>query len=562
VFVAGSTNPVCSVQGTDASCGDANGSATVTAILGVSPYSYSWSNGATSKSISGLASGTYSVTVVDSKGCQTTCSVNIGDTVPPTCFASGTKTTCDENNGTATVFGIGGSGIYSYVWNTGQTTSTITNLSPGTYTVVVTDSNGCSSDCSVIINDSSAPRCSIAATDTHCGLSDGSATVSAIGGVPPYSYSWNNGSTSTTISGLAAGTYSVVITDFSGCQSMCSVTIKASSAPSCNISGTNTTCGLNNGSAVANVSGGSGNYTYQWSNGAATNSISNLSPGTYSVTVTDGSSCTTECSVFIQGSAPISCNVTGTNTSCNSNNGSATVNVSGGSGSYSYSWSNGSSSQSINGLSAGNYSVNVIDNNTGCTTSCSVTIQGSNVISCTISGSDPDCGLSDGSAIVTVNGGSGNYSYSWNTGANTQSISNLAAGNYVVNVVDNNTGCTTSCNITLQSSNPISCSISSTNATCGLNNGTATVTVFNGTGSYTYSWNNGAVTPTITGLVEGTYIVNVTDVNTGCSTSCLVVISSSPAISCSINKNNASCGLNNGSANVSVIGGSGNFSYA
>ena len=561
VEIDDSTSPVCSVSGTDASCGDANGSATVTAILGTPPYSYAWSNGANTQTVTGLAAGTYTVVVTDALGCTTTCSVNIGDTVPPSCYATGTNTTCNENNGTATVFGIGGSGIYSYLWNTGQSTATVTGLAPGTYTVVVTDSNGCSTTCSVVINDSMAPRCNVSSTDTKCGANDGTAVVTPTGGTPPYLYQWSNGDNTAAISGLAAGTYTVVVTDAAGCQSMCSVTIKDSSSPVCYIDGTDTSCGLNNGSAEAVVSGGSGSYTYSWSNGATTNAINNLTPGTYSVTVTDSNGCYTTCSVFIQGSAPISCTVSGYDTTCELNNGSATVSVTGGSGSYSYAWSNGSASQTVSGLSPGFYTVNVIDNVTGCATSCSVTINGSSPISCYIDGYDTTCGFNNGSATVNVSGGSGSYSYAWNTGSSAQSISGLSAGTYTVNVVDNVTGCTTSCTVFIQGSAPLACTVNGYDTTCGSSNGSATVNVTNGSGNYSYSWSNGSSSQSINGLSAGSYTVNVIDNVTGCTTSCSVTISQSNPISCTITGQPTTCGFRNGSATVTVNGGSGNYSY-
>jgi len=181
-----------------------------------------------------------------------------------------------------------------------------------------------------------------------------------------------------------------------------------------------------------------------------TQTISGLAAGTYSVTVVDNQfDAVTACSIVILDVGEIICSISGTDTSCELNNGAASVNLTGGSGSFSYSWSNGANTQTISGLSSGSYSVTVTDTNSGCTTSCSVTIASSNPVSCTVSGNDAVCGQADGSASVIVSGGSGNYSYSWSNGANTQSVSNLAEGTYTVTVTDNTSGCTTSCNVTI-----------------------------------------------------------------------------------------------------------------
>ena len=145
---------------------------------------------------------------------------------------------------------FGGVAPYSYAWNNGASTQTITGLTVGTYSVVVTDSEGCTTSCSVTIHPSSTPSCWASSTDTSCGMPNGSASVTASGGVAPYTYLWSNGSVNSAITGLASGTYTVTVTDSQGCTTTCSTTVGGSSAPTCTISGTDTTCGLDNGSAV------------------------------------------------------------------------------------------------------------------------------------------------------------------------------------------------------------------------------------------------------------------------------------------------------------------------
>ena len=263
--------------------------------------------------------------------------------------------------------------------------------------------------------------------DVSCfGGTDGQTNVIATGGTPPYSYYWNTGESTQTINNLAAGTYTVVISDALGCQTTCTTVVQGSNPPTCSVNSTPTTCGSANGSASVSVNGGSGSYSYSWSNGANSQTVFGLAPGFYSVTVTDNNtSCTTSCSVTIFDSNPISCTVTGVPTTCGFPNGSATVSVSGGSGSYTYAWSNGASTQTVTGLPSGTYSVEVTDVNSGCVSSCHVIIAPSNPITCSIDGTDPSCGASNGSATVSVFGGSGNYSFVWNNGMSTQSITGV-----------------------------------------------------------------------------------------------------------------------------------------
>ena len=236
--------------------------------------------------------------------------------------------------------------------------------------------------------------------------------------------------------------------------------------------------------------------------------------------------------------------------------------MSGGSGNYSYSWSNGGNTQTITGLVAGTYTVNVTDNVSGCTTQCNVTVGGSNAITCSVNGADASCGSANGSANASVNGGSGNYSYLWSNGETTASITALVAGTYTVDVTDNTSGCTTSCSVTIGGGTGITCSVSGTNDDCGSGTGTATATANGGSGNFSYSWNTGDTTASITGLVPGTYSVNITDNVLGCTTSCSVIVSGGTALTCSVTSSPENCNLSNGTATVSVSGGNGNYIYA
>lgn len=226
----------CSVLATtsataETSVGANNGTATVTASGGSTPYSYSWSNSKTTQTITGLAPAIYYVTVTDSIGCKAMVQAKV-DSFLCTLSASVSKTdetSAGGNNGTATVTASGGKTPYSYSWSNGKTTSNITGLTPGTYFVTVTDSSGCKATGQATVN---AFVCTLSASvtktnETQSGANNGTATVTASGGTSPYSYSWSNGKTTSNITGLSPGTYSVTVTDNKNCKAYDTDTILA-----------------------------------------------------------------------------------------------------------------------------------------------------------------------------------------------------------------------------------------------------------------------------------------------------------------------------------------------
>jgi len=292
--------PSCTVGGTDTICGDDNGTATANSVGGLTPYSYVWSNGATGMTIMDLASGTYSVTVTDAAACTSECMINIEASVSPECTVAGINTSCGEDNGFATVSATDGIEPYTFSWSNGATGLTIMDLASGDYIVTVTDAAGCTIECMTSITASTSPACTVVGIDTTCGDDNGSATVSASDGIAPYTFSWSNGDTGTSVSDLLAGIYEVTVTDAEGCESTCDVTISMSESPTCSIDNfDNESCLGGDGSATVSPIGGTPPYTFSWSNGATANMINDLTAGTYMVTVTDESGCTTSCSITL-----------------------------------------------------------------------------------------------------------------------------------------------------------------------------------------------------------------------------------------------------------------------
>ncbi len=357
---------------THISCfGLCDGSATVTPVGGIPPYSYSWADGATDSTATNLCAGTISVTPTDANGCTTTAYVTI--TQPASLTSSITDTTyvscyglCD---GSATVTPVDGTPPYTYLWSDGQSDSNATNLCAGSYDVTVTDANLCTTTASVTITEPSLLTASITDT-THLicnGVCIGSATVTPVGGTSPYLYSWNIGTTDSTVTNLCAGTYCVIVTDANLCTVTECVTITEPDTLTASIIGTDIACNSDS-DGVANliVSGGTSGYTYIWNYGQTTQDIVNLAPDTYCVTVTDTNLCTaTEC-VTITEPPPLLLDFNITDATCQTcNDGSIDLTVTGGTPLYSYFWSNDSITEDLDSILPGTYTVTIADAN-GC----------------------------------------------------------------------------------------------------------------------------------------------------------------------------------------------------
>ena len=368
-IVVGTDTPMCSTTSMDADC-DSMGSATVTATGGSGGYEYLWSNGATTIVASGLAPGDYTVTVTDSNGCAVVCEATVGAGNAVVCDIVSTATRCGESNGTATVIATGGVGNYTYLWNNGFIEPEIGGLPPGIYSVVVTDAAGCSTSCVIEVGNSESPTCMTTSTAAGCADADGSATVNASGGLPPYGYAWSNGDAGSTIFGLVSGTYIVTVTDMAACSTTCEVVVESTgNAPLCSVAVQDAACGENTGTATVSATGGTPPYSYLWSTGQTSQTIEDLPAGPYVVTVTDIVGCMSVCATNVNSIGGPSCQLVITDAECGANNGVVTAVPSGGTGTFSYIWNNGATTPSIDGLAPGMYSVTIEDNK-GCTTVC------------------------------------------------------------------------------------------------------------------------------------------------------------------------------------------------
>lgn len=582
------SNPVIAsaVVDSNATCnGFLDGGATATGSGGTAPYTFAWSNGATTASITGVAAGTYTVTITDNNGATDSSSVNITE---PTMLVA--ASVVDSNiscngfiDGGATASATGGTMPYTYLWSNSATSASITGVAAGTYTVSVTDNNGCGPTTSSVTITQPAALVAASVVDSNAtanGALDGGATASATGGTMPYTYLWSNSATSASITGVAAGTYTVSVTDNNGCGPATSnVTITQPAAAIANLVITeinyngpeggsdtsefiefvnvgNTTVQLNNYSfsqgviysftapdsitagqyfvIAADSSGFRNRFGFDadaiWTSGGLSNSGEDI-------TIVDDIGRTVD-SVDYDDNLPWPTSPDGlgfTLVLCDSTADNNDV----------LNWDVANtpiSGQIINGFQVfANPGVGAT-----CTTPITTATTSTNV-SCN--------GGSDGSASVSVMGGNMPFTYLWSNGDTTSVLTNVSAGQYFVTVTDV-TASTAVDSVNITEPTAIMASLIITNTSSSMSSdGAIDATVTGGTPAYTYLWSNGVTTEDIMNLTAGTYTVTITDAN-GCTLTNSGVVQGPAAIVTTIVGQDVSCnGFADGSATATVTGG-------
>ncbi len=571
VFV--NTLPVLSLNATDAACSGAqDGEAEVQVLSGASPYQYNWTpSGGISALAGGLGAGTYSVTVTDSKGCSETGSVVISEPQPIVISESTTSASCFGSvDGSATVSVSGGIPGYNYTWNTGGSTSaSLSGIAAGNYMVTVQDANGCTESKSIFVAEPSAISLLSTSSGALChGTNTGSAGVIASGGTPSYTYNWTGlSSTSSTVSGLAAGTYAVTVSDNHGCTSTASILVTEPGPIQLTTSSNPASCStVGNGSATISASGGTGTFSYQWSPSGGTNAVApGLVPGTYHVMVTDVNGCTSDTSVIVNSIggpqiSPVSIN----DVSCfGGNDGSALIAVNSGTAPYTIQWSPSvSSGTNATNLVAGTYTVSVSDNN-GCLATHQLVITQPDQLASSFLKNDVSCfGQNTGSIEVRAAGGTQPYTYSWtpNLGGTSHPL-NLPAGNYTVMITDGNS-CTNSISINITEPAALSAQVSVSDLNChGDSSGAISVLASGGTPSYSYVWSPGGSTgAALNGIGGGTYQVRVTD-NLGCTFSLTALVTEPDPLLLRIDPVNTICIGQSAGLHAQLSGGVPPYTY-
>lgn len=285
-----------SASATNENCGQSNGSATVAAVgTCTSGFTYQWNTlpQQTTQTANNLSAGNYTV-LVTCGACSVTATAIISNTASPSATVTNVvDATCGQVNGSATISPVGGTSPYTYQWSNGQTGTNLTAVAAGTYTVTVQDANNCTAVNTVNIGSSPGPSITVTNTvNASCFLPNGSATVSASGGTQPYNYTWSTTpiQTGPNLQNIAAGNYNVTVSDANGCTSFSSVTIGQTGGLIVTATSSDEDCNLGNGTITVNASQGTGSYSYMWSTSPtqSSNTVTGLSAGTYTVTVSDG----------------------------------------------------------------------------------------------------------------------------------------------------------------------------------------------------------------------------------------------------------------------------------
>lgn len=540
---------------------------------GRTPYQYSWSPAAAnSPSLSGLAAGTYHLTATDASGCTIAGTVNITQPAQLTSSASSTNLSgAGTHNGTITLTTSGGTPGYTYSSVPAVTgLPNATGLDTGTYIITVCDANHCCVNDTAHITGPPPIFIYFATVNNLCyGFCNGSASVTAAGGVPPYTYHWSNaaGSTTDTITNLCAGVYTVTVTDAHGLTVSNDTTITAPTQIAQHIDSTSISCfGAADGILSDSAYHGTGPYTYVWTPPVVNrNPYTNLGPGTYIVQVTDGNGCIVKDTVSLgQPAALVDSIISTDSVSCfGGSNGYANVAVTGGTRPYSYVWGGSASVDSFaNDLQAGAHTVSVTDAH-GCSTSVRFTIdQPAPLVSSATTTPLSGAGTHDGTITVTTSGGTAAYTYSSNPSVTgLPNATGLDTGIYYIFVTDAR-GCLVRDTAHITGPPPIVITFTVTNDRCHDScNGTATAAVSGGVPPYTYVWNTVPATTSlgtglsITGLCPGSYQISVTDSNHITATKD-TVITAPPALGMQIDSTPITChGAANGTLYDSVWGG-------
>lgn len=439
---------------TSIKCAGTNEAALTTQVTGGKPpFQYQWSDAKVNGDApSSLAAGTYQVTVTDALGTKSDASITIKAPEPISLSIQAQAPASTGNaDGKAFAQVKGGSGNYTFKWDNGETTATAVKLAPGNHTLAIIDANGCTATATVQITENILPlTVSIQEkTGIKCaGTSEAALTTQVTGGKAPFQYQWSdpklNGEAPANI---AAGTYQVTVTDVTGTKSTASYTIKAPDAITVSIQPqAPASTGNADGKALAQVKGGSGNYTFKWDNGETTASAVKLAPGNHIVTVTDANGCSATATMEVsENILPLTVAlVEKSKIRCaDAKEGALQVQVSGGKPPYQYQWNQtGITGDQPSNLNAGNYIVTVTDA-LGTAKTATVAIAQPSALTAEVK--DIKMATSntvlDGKATVAAQGGTGNYTYQWSNGETAATATKLPPGNNAVTVTDAN-GCT------------------------------------------------------------------------------------------------------------------------
>ncbi len=520
------------INSTDETSDGANdGTASAEPSEGLQPYTYLWNNGATTQSIENLTPGVYTITVIDDAGCDeiSEAVINPFGCVDLLIEAAVTDVSCfGVCDGSISIIQIiNGVAPFTYEWSHGDGDETAEALCAGDYSVTVTDADNCIVNGDWIVSEPDLLVADATSTnETFSGANDGTATVEASGGSTQYEYLWSNGELTPSISGLAPGTYSVIVTDDNNCEAFDTVIVEA--GPCALLTGTVTdvTC---NGLCDGGIDLNGVWMSIIWNTGSSSESLQDLCAGDYFVTVTDITGCTAEATFSVVEPDELIATTGSTEETELGQDGTAWVVPTGGTQPYSYEWSNGSTDSLITGLEADIYSVTLTDSN-GCSDTAEVEVT---EFACFIISENEvqhvfchdSC---DGLIFVVPLGGVGPFEYDWSIGDTSNVVFDLCAGWYSVTVTDlGQDGCSSFIDVQILQPDTFYFTIDEVAHLTDTSVASIDVTFNGGTLPYHPQWlgPDGFISfdEDIDGLSPGTYVLHLFDSN-DCSVSDTVEI--------------------------------------
>lgn len=517
-----------SLSATDVSCfGGKDGTTTANANGGSGNWIYKWNDVLQQdlQTASFLVAGTYTVTATDAKGCTIIDSVKVNEPNEIIVTSKVDNVSCfGGSDGQISLTANGGNGALTYTWTpVGLAGQTVAGLTIGMYSVTVSDVKNCTKNLDFIITEPLEIKINFDIGAVSCsGVFNGSATAIVNGGTPPYNFKWSDpaGQTTQTASGLAAGTYTVTVTDASNCTNTGFLDISSPSSIIVDLTAIDVSCfGGNNGAVGATAQGGTTPYQFLWSNGAIINVANDLTAGIYSLTVTDAKGCTVVKQTEVKQPSEIVITETIQGISCpGDKSGVITVSINGGLPPYNTTWNTGDVGLMVSNIGQGTYTV-IVKDSKGCLKTGSYTITPIDTITIKFDVQLVSCfGYADGMVQATAEGGTPGYNYLWSNGETTPSIDKLIPGFYKLTVTDSK-ACTFSDIVEItQPLNALTASVEGTDIDCyGETTGSVIFTAQGGTPPLYYSIDslNFSTNVIEIGLGAGTYNCYVKDKN-GC----------------------------------------------
>ena len=552
-------------------CHDGTASVTIDGSNGTRPYHIEYNNETMEVGTYELHAGEYDCFVVDNNGCQAPVHISLINPPALTVNVVPSNALCHGGNGTAELHVDGGTRPYSIIWQDGATDMVNSHVpSDVEFGYTVTDANGCFVDSVVTVGQPDAMTLSLTPNNASCyGVNDGSVSVQSVsGGVLPYGFVWSNGQNGgSSINGLGAGNYTLVVTDANNCTVSATSSVMQPDELVATIVSTNVECGISEGSVTANVFGGTGDYSYIWSNGRVDVSMGNLTSGSYSLTATDANGCTATASTRISIAGMLTASISElTPISCfGQNDATLVAEVEMAQEPVTYVWNSGQSGQTQYGLGMGQYIVTATDA-WGCVGVATYLVSSPSAVMLTAQTTDALCyNTFEGSIETHVYGGHPPYTYLWTNGSTDSNLDDLRQGTYGL-VVTDSTGCVVQQNFTINAPERIEITPEITNIDChGKKNGKVLINVQGGVLPYDYGFSIGNAMVHGSNYYEhlkpGSYEIMIGDAN-GCRESQTIVISEPAKLEGEAVITKPSCkDLNDGMIEMRVVGGSEPYVY-